>query len=99
MVADLPFGEASLSFDRLLESARALLQKGRADAVKIEGGRDVADDIEKVVLTGIPVMGHIGLLPQTVKSIGGYRKFGKEKEEAESLYKDAISLEEAGCLR
>ena len=98
LVADLPFGEASLSFDRLLESARALLQKGGADAVKIEGGRDVADDIEKLVLTGIPVMGHIGLLPQTVKSIGGYRKFGKEKEEAESLYKDAISLEEAGCF-
>ena len=59
---------------------RALLQKGGADAVKIEGGRDVADDIEKLVLTGIPVMGHIGLLPQTVKSIGGYRKFGKRKQ-------------------
>ena len=98
LVADLPFGEASLSFDRLLESARSLMQQGGADAVKIEGGRDVADDIEKLVLTGIPVLGHIGLLPQTVKAIGGYRKFGSEREEAESLYTDAIALEEAGCF-
>ena len=98
LVADLPFGEASLSFDRLLESARSLMQKGGADAVKIEGGRDVADDIEKLVLTGIPVLGHIGLLPQTVKAIGGYRKFGSKQEEAESLYTDAIALEEAGCF-
>ena len=98
LVADLPFGEASLSFDRLLESARSLMQQGGADAVKIEGGRDVADDIEKLVLTGIPVLGHIGLLPQTVKAIGGYRKFGSGREEAESLYTDAIALEEAGCF-
>ena len=98
LVADLPFGEASLSFDRLLDSCRKLLQQGGADAIKIEGGRDVADDIEKLVATGIPVMGHIGLLPQTVKAIGGYRKFGETKEEAESIYTDAITLEEAGCF-
>ena len=98
LVADLPFGEASLSFDRLLDSCRRLMQQGGADAVKIEGGRDVADDIEKLVATGIPVMGHIGLLPQTVKAIGGYRKFGETKEEAESIYTDAITLEEAGCF-
>jgi 3-methyl-2-oxobutanoate hydroxymethyltransferase len=98
LVADLPFGEASLSFDRLLDSARSLMQVGGADAVKIEGGKDIADDIEKLVATGIPVLGHIGLLPQTVKAIGGYRKFGADREEAESLYTDAISLEEAGCF-
>ena len=98
LVADLPFGEASFSFDRLLESARRLMQEGGADAVKIEGGRDVADDIEKLVATGIPVLGHIGLLPQTVKVIGGYRKFGCDREEAEDLYTDAIALEEAGCF-
>jgi len=98
LVADLPFGEASMSFDRLLESCRRLMQEGGADAVKVEGGRDLADDIEKLVATGIPVLGHIGLLPQTVKAIGGYRKFGAERDEAESLYTDAISLEEAGCF-
>ena len=98
VVADLPFGEASLSFDRLLDSCRKLMQIGGADAVKIEGGRDVADDIEKLVATGIPVLGHIGLLPQTVKAIGGYRKFGENREEAESIYTDAITLEEAGCF-
>ena len=98
LVADLPFGEASFSFDRLLDSARRLMQEGGADAVKIEGGRDVADDIEKLVSTGIPVLGHIGLLPQTVKAIGGYRKFGGDRQEAEDLYTDAIALEEAGCF-
>ena len=98
LVADLPFGEASFSFDRLLESARRLMQEGGADAVKIEGGRDVADDIEKLVSTGVPVLGHIGLLPQTVKAIGGYRKFGGDRQEAEDLYTDAIALEEAGCF-
>ena len=98
LVADLPFGEASLSFDRLLDSSRRLMQEGGADAIKIEGGRDIADDIEKLVATGIPVLGHIGLLPQTVKAIGGYRKFGETREEAESIYTDAITLEEAGCF-
>ena len=57
--------EASLSFDRLLESCRRLMQEGGADAVKLEGGRDLADGVEKLVATGIPVLGHIGLLPQT----------------------------------
>lgn len=98
LVADLPFGEASFSFDHLLDSARRLMQQGGADAIKIEGGRDVADDIEKLVATGIPVLGHIGLLPQTVKAIGGYRKFGADRQEAEDLYTDAIALEEAGCF-
>jgi 3-methyl-2-oxobutanoate hydroxymethyltransferase len=98
LVADLPFGEASFSFDRLLDSARLLMQEGGADAVKIEGGRDVADDIEKLVATGVPVLGHIGLLPQTVKAIGGYRKFGVDRQEADDLYTDAIALEEAGCF-
>tara|TARA_B100001093_G_C26097898_1_gene705577 strand:+ start:82 stop:540 length:459 start_codon:yes stop_codon:yes gene_type:complete len=74
------------------------MQEGGADAIKIEGGRDIADDIEKLVATGIPVLGHIGLLPQTVKAIGGYRKFGETREEAESIYTDAITLEEAGCF-
>ena len=98
LVADLPFGEASFSFDHLLDSARRLMQQGGADAIKIEGGRDIADDIEKLVATGIPVLGHIGLLPQTVKAIGGYRKFGADRQEADDLYTDAIALEEAGCF-
>jgi 3-methyl-2-oxobutanoate hydroxymethyltransferase len=98
LVADLPFAEASMSFDRFLDSSKRLMQEGGADAIKVEGGRDLADDIEKLVATGIPVLGHIGLLPQTVKALGGYRKFGGVREEAESLYTDAISLEEAGCF-
>ena len=87
VVADLPFGEASLSFDRLLESCRRLMQEGGADAVKIEGGKDVADDIEKLVATGIPVLGHIGLLPQYILNVwddwplsGGQRQKAKMKQ-------------------
>jgi len=98
LVADLPFGEASLSFDRLLNACRRLMQEGDADAVKLEGGRDVADDVERLIATGIPVLGHIGLLPQTVKAIGGYRKFATEREEAEELFANAVALEEAGCF-
>ncbi len=98
LVADLPFGEASLSLDRLIEACRRLMQEGGADAVKLEGGRDIADDIERLVATGIPVLGHVGLLPQTVKAIGGYRKFANDREEAEEIFTDAIALEEAGCF-
>ncbi len=98
IVADLPFGEASFSLDRLVSSCRRLMQDGGADAVKLEGGRDIADDVEKLVATGIPVLGHVGLLPQTVKSIGGYRKFANERQEAEDVFTDAIALEEAGCF-
>ena len=98
LVADLPFAEASFSFDRLLVACRRLIQEGGADAVKLEGGRAVADEIERLVRAGIPVMGHVGLLPQTVKAISGYRKFGKEREEAEDILNDAVALEEAGCF-
>jgi len=98
LVADLPFAEASFSFDHLLVACRRLIQEGGADAVKLEGGRTVADKIERLVRAGIPVMGHVGLLPQTVKAISGYRKFGKEREEAEDILNDAVALEEAGCF-
>ena len=99
LVADLPLDGASFSFDRLLESARRLIQEGGADAVKIEGGRDVADDIEKLVATGVHMLGHVGLLPQTVKAIGGYRKFGIDHQEAEDLYTDAIAWKKQVALR
>jgi 3-methyl-2-oxobutanoate hydroxymethyltransferase len=98
LVVDLPFAEASFSFDHLLTSCRRLMQEGGADAIKLEGGRKVSDGIERLVRAGIPVMGHVGLLPQTVKAISGYRKFGKEREEAEDILNDAVALEEAGCF-
>ncbi|MFP6854390.1 MAG: 3-methyl-2-oxobutanoate hydroxymethyltransferase, partial [Opitutales bacterium] len=98
LVVDLPFGEASFSFDRLLVSCRRLMQEGGADAVKLEGGRKVSEHIGRLIQAGIPVMGHVGLLPQTVKAISGYRKFGKEREEAEDILNDAVALEEVGCF-
>ena len=97
VVADLPFGEASLSFDRLLDSSRRLMQNG-ADAVKIEGGKDVADDIEKLVATGIPVMGHLGLTPQSIYKFGTYTVRAKEDKEASQLIEDAKMLEKIGCF-
>lgn len=98
LVVDLPFAEASFPFDHLLTACRRLMQEAGADAVKLEGGRLVAENIQRLVQAGIPVMGHVGLLPQTVKAISGYRKFGKEREEAEDILTDAVALEEAGCF-
>jgi len=98
LVVDLPFAEASFSFDHLLTSCRRLMQEGGADAIKLEGGRQIGENVERLIQSGIPVMGHVGLLPQSVKAIGGYRKFGKEREEAEDILTDAVALEEAGCF-
>ena len=98
LVVDLPFAEASFSFDHLLAACRRLMQEGGADAIKLEGGRQLGENVARLIQSGIPVMGHVGLLPQSVKAIGGYRKFGKEREEAEAILTDAVALEEAGCF-
>jgi 3-methyl-2-oxobutanoate hydroxymethyltransferase len=98
LVADVPFGEAHYGFDRLLEACQALMQQGGAEAVKIEGGAAMADKISRLVAAGIPVLGHIGLLPQQVHALGGYRRFGKAAAERQSLLADARALEAAGVF-
>lgn len=98
VVLDLPFAVASHSFDRLLDLCTRAMQECGADAVKIEGGEEYAPTIERLVLAGVPVMGHIGLLPQRVMQLGGYRRFGKTPEEVGQLVRDAKAVEKAGAF-
>tara|TARA_B100001093_G_scaffold367957_1_gene352882 strand:+ start:5486 stop:6292 length:807 start_codon:yes stop_codon:yes gene_type:complete len=98
VVGDIPFGEMAKSSDSIVEACCRLIQEGQVDAVKVEASFEDAPIIEKLVKAGIPVLGHIGLLPQTVQVLGKYRKFGKVKGEQEQLLKDAIALESAGCF-
>ena len=97
IVADVPFAVAHKSFDFLLEDCANLLRAG-ADCVKIEGGALLADSIKRLVNAGIPVMGHIGLMPQQILKLGAYKTFGKSREEKISLLEDAKKLEEAGVF-
>jgi len=98
ILADVPFGTAHFSFDKVLQDCRRLVQEGGAEALKIEGGKAMADTVAKLVNAGIAVMGHIGLEPQQVLRLGGYRKFGKTDEEREQILADAKALEEAGAF-
>ena len=97
VVADVPFACAHGSFDRVLENCAALVRAG-AQAVKIEGGSQMAPTIAKLVEAGIPVLGHIGLLPQQYYKIGAYKKFGAKPDELDSLLEDAHELESAGVF-
>ena len=98
IVADLPFASAHHNFDRLLDDCARLVQEGGADAVKIEGGADMAEKISRLTKAGIAVMGHIGLEPQQVLKLGGYRKFGKTEAERAKILADAKALEAAGAF-
>ena len=98
LVADVPFALAHDEFSRLLEACRRLMQDAGAEAVKIEGGALIAPKIERLVEAGIPVLGHIGLLPQNFHQLGGYRKFGRSDAEKGVLVDDALALERAGCF-
>jgi 3-methyl-2-oxobutanoate hydroxymethyltransferase len=97
LIADLPFGSYQASLDEAVKSAARLVAEGGAEAVKLEGGRDFAEVVRRVVRAGIPVMGHIGLTPQAVHKLGGYLVQGKDEEQAHQLLRDAQELEVAGC--
>lgn len=98
IVADMPFMSYQGTLEHALENAGRFIKEGRADAVKIEGGAMRADLIEKLVANGIPVLGHIGLLPQSVKETGGFKMQGKTDESARKLMDDAMVLEQAGVF-
>ena len=98
IVADLPFMTYQLDPTEALRNSARLLQDGNAHAVKLEGGERVAETVRWIVESGIPVMGHIGLTPQSVNQFGGYRVQGKGKKEAEQLIRDAVALEQAGAF-
>ena len=98
LVADVPFAEAHFDFAQVLGACQRLLQAAGAEAVKIEGGRKLADQIARIVDAGVPVMGHLGLQPQQVQVLGRYRRFGVKPAEAEQLLEDALALERAGVF-
>lgn len=98
VVADLPFGTYQSNPEKALESAVRMMKEGGAHAIKIEGGEEIEDSIRKIVNAGIPVMGHLGLTPQSIYQFGTYKVRAKEEEEAEKLIKDAKLLEELGCF-
>ena len=97
VVGDLPFMTYHIDVSQALRNAARIVQEGGAQAVKLEGGEIVAETVRRIVECGIPVMGHIGLTPQSVNALGGYRVRGKGVEEATRLVKDAKALEEAGA--
>ncbi|PWW05515.1 3-methyl-2-oxobutanoate hydroxymethyltransferase [Paenibacillus cellulosilyticus] len=98
VVADMPFMTYRIGREATLRNAARLLQEGLANAVKLEGGADIADEVQALVHAGVPVMGHLGLTPQSINQIGGYKIQGKLEQEAAQLLRDAKALEEAGAF-
>ncbi len=97
IVADLPFMTYQVDQGQALTNAARLLQEGGAQTVKLEGGEAVAETVHRIVQAGIPVMGHIGLTPQSVNAFGGFRVQGRLRAEAVQLLKDAQALQDAGA--
>ena len=98
VVADMPFGSYQVNDDEAVRSAIRVLKESGADAVKLEGGQEIADAIRRMVQAGVPVCGHLGLTPQSVNQFGGYGLRAKEEAEAAKLIADARALEQAGCF-
>ena len=98
VVVDLPFGSYQGNSKEALTSAIKIMKESGAHAVKLEGGREIKDSIERILSAGIPVMGHLGLTPQSIYKFGTYTVRAKEEEEATRLLEDAKILEESGCF-
>lgn len=98
VVADLPFMSYRISESETMKNAARLIQEGAAKAVKIEGGQELCSIVKQLVVGGIPVVGHIGLTPQSVHQLGGYKVQGKSVEEADRLINDALALQDAGIF-
>lgn len=98
VVVDLPFGTYQGNSREALHSAIRIMKETAADAVKLEGGEEVLESVKRILSAGIPVMGHLGLMPQSIHKFGTYTVRAKEEAEAEKLLKDSKLLEEAGCF-
>ena len=98
VVVDLPFGSYQGDSREALHSAVRIMKETAADAVKLEGGQEVIESVERILSAGIPVMGHLGLMPQSINKYGTYVVRAREEEEAEKLKSDALLLEKAGCF-
>jgi 3-methyl-2-oxobutanoate hydroxymethyltransferase len=97
LVGDMPFMSFQVSPEKALESAGKMMKEGAFEAVKLEGGEPVAEHVRRITSVGIPVMGHVGLTPQSVHAMGGFRVQGKQEDDAERVIADARALEEAGA--
>ena len=98
VVVDLPFGTYQGNSKVALDSAIRIMKETEADAVKLEGGEEILESVQRILSAGIPVMGHLGLTPQSIHKFGTYSVRAKEEAEAEKLIRDAHLLEEAGCF-
>jgi len=98
VVVDLPFGSYQSNSEVALASAIRIMKETGAHAVKLEGGLEIIDSIKKIVGAGIPVMGHLGLTPQSIYQFGSYQVRAKEQKEADKLKSDVLLLQEAGCF-
>lgn len=98
LIGDMPFMSYQAETTEAIRNAGRFLKEGQMDAVKLEGGKTVAATAQAIVAAGIPVMGHIGLTPQSVSSLGGYRVQGKAAAAARRLLDDALALQVAGCF-
>ena len=98
VVVDLPFGSYQGNSKEALNSAIRIMKESGAHAVKLEGGREVKDSVERIVSSGVPVMGHLGLTPQSIYKFGTYVVRATEEEEAQRLREDALLLQQCGCF-
>lgn len=98
VVVDMPFGTYQGDSKAALDSAVRIMKETEADAVKIEGGEEILESVKRILSAGIPVMGHLGLTPQSIHKFGTYTVRAKEEAEAERLVRDAHLLEDAGCF-
>jgi len=98
LVADMPFMSFQINPERALEAAGRLMKEGRAQSVKLEGGERTAGAIKACVQAGIPVVGHVGLTPQSVNAMGGFRIQGRSEEAADAVIRDALAVQEAGAF-
>lgn len=98
VVVDMPFGTYQGNSKEALASAIRIMKESHAEAVKMEGGAEIRESIERILSAGIPVMGHLGLTPQSINKFGTYNVRAKEEAEAEKLIADAHMLEEIGCF-
>ena len=98
IVCDMPFMSYEVSVEQAVTNAGRLLKEGRANCVKLEGGREVCPQVAAIVAAGIPVMGHVGLTPQSINAFGGFKVQGKSEAAARKLNEDARALQEAGAF-
>src|SRR2546423_8560621 len=98
VVVDLPFGSYQSNSQIALASAIRIMKETGAHAIKLEGGEEVLDSVKSIVSAGVPVMGHLGLTPQSIYKFGTYNVRAKEEDEANKLRRDALLLQDAGCF-